>query len=315
MAIGNRTPLFSGAPAVSTGGYAGSTLALPKTLLQKSVAVVAGAAEPTADTMVPVADADIAALTRWYSNVLGPAKSPGAPLTQTKKGVYDRFKTARARISALLQKDGTKPAIRNFSEAMWRQWRSLDTDGQAAFDKMVVGLAPTRDPKSNRLSAAPKGYSDWFSQQVSVGRNSGLDATRAIAFAAARHMDQGTRNRVFGFDIPAHVVATFTVPTVKPTHGTPYQPVTIAPGARGLLPGAGPVGPEPLLPYPDIDQGLERGRTLLRNTGLSAAGGAVVGGVGAHLLKKSKGWGAVIGAVAGIGFGIIVLPNFTNGGE
>lgn len=133
-------------------------------------------------------------------------------------------------------------------------------------------------------------------------------------------MSNADKRTIFGFDIPVGVGAR-SVTTGEPST---FQPVTYTPAP---MPPAPQVGPEPLAPLPDlpgmpsipdmseVQALLEAAAIRTRNTAIATGGGAAAGALVAHFMKKSKGWGALLGAAAGLGVGWFVLPGFLQRGE
>jgi hypothetical protein len=276
-------------------------------------AVVVG--QTTAGSL-EVPEGERAAYMRWYGNVLGPGKSPTAGaggVVRTSTAVFDRFKKAQARINALISKEGVKPIVSNFGGAAWELWFKSDKDGLAAYDKVVLGKGPVRDPNKKALGSLPKGFADWFLNRVQSERQQlGLPVLSALDNVVRRGLTPAEKQTLLGFNI-ASSTATFFTPPSQITSGAPASrgPVFLAPGAQGFVTGGGEQPPPPsnMDTEEDLfDYEAEERRLKIRNTAVLTGAGAGAGALTGHLLKKSKGWGALIGAGAGLFLGM-VLPS------
>jgi hypothetical protein len=301
-----------------------STTTTAKTVVKAPISVPVVVGKTTASQVV-VPDGERKAYLRWYTNVLGPGKyaTPGAGgVVKTTQAVYDRFKKAQARINALVSKEGTKGTDNAaYAKALYDLWNSADLDGLSAFDREVVGGAPGRDPNRTFLTHVPRGLMDWFSSKVRGEKAQlGISTTAAVTNVMRRGLTAAEKQTLFGFAIAPTTAAWFrSTPGVTKPAGEP-APVTVRP----LFPGGGMIpsgGGEPDLEPPVYENGEaadeltweeQARRAKIRNTAVLTGAGAGVGALGGHLLKKSKGWGALIGAGAGLVAGLFVLPALTS---
>ncbi len=254
-----------------------------------------------------VPSAERAAYTRWYGNVLvtGRVTPAGDGSISTTTAVYDRFKKAQARVRALVAQKGTRRFLSNYGPGAWKLWKEADNDGLAAYDRVVIGNGPTRDPNRDSVATLPKALGDWFINRIQEERGQlGVPPLAAVANVVRRGLTPAEKQVLLGFNITPDTASFFTPPAA-------VNIPMVAPGARALIDGGGGDGGG--IVY-DGDGGYdadeEERKAKLRNTAILTGAGAGAGALTGHLMKKSKGWGALIGAGAGLFLGM-VLPTRT----
>jgi hypothetical protein len=254
-----------------------------------------------------VPSAERGAYIRWYGSVLGPGKRPttaGDGTISTTTAVYERFKKAQSRVRALIAQRGTRNLLANYGPGAWKLWRESDADGLAAFDKVVTGNGPNRDPNAASVTVLPRAFADWFLNRLQEEREQlGVPPMTAVNNVVRRGLTSSEKHTLLGFNITQSTSSFFVPPAAS--NDAPVIP-GVAAGARGFITGGG--GGDAV----DTDDGgydveEEERRARIRNTVVLAGAGAGAGVVTGHLLKKSKGWGALIGVGAGVFLGM-VLP-------
>jgi hypothetical protein len=246
---------------------------------------------PTAQVEVPLADR--AAYLRWYGNVLGPARYPSVGpggVVRTTNAVNLRFKGARARITNLAAK-GSIRVLTPLRRSFYEFWRNIDKDGQAAWDKVVVSRAPTRDPKFPSLETGPRELVIWFNQQVNAEATQlGLPLESAVRNVVSRGLPEAQRSRLLGFPsaAPAEVAPApvfgrvpFTVP------GPSDEQQAVEDAVIEAMDAAAEVEQEQELPPPS-DEIIENGDLEVQQAGMLP------------FTLPWWGWVGVVGGVVGL---------------